>query len=331
MSLDAIREVGVHLGQRGPRVALLENLRFWRGEKDNDDTLASQFGELADLYVNDAFGTCHRRHSSIDLVTKKFEGCAYGGFLLHEELARLEKLRQSKERPNKSAEMYVVVLGGREIDHRCAALLNLKPRPDCFLIGGDCAYTLLDAQGHQVGTSYVDRTAGVASVLSRLEDERMDVVLPVDVLTAMDLDDTSEAEEAPMVDFPRDKAGFDIGKETRKRFRGILAKADRILWVGPMGVFTDWRYNTGTREIVKGIAFSGAYTVAGGADTMWAINHFGLAREFTHISTGGSAMLLYLSGSMLAGIQALKNPGAAGTAGSGSAGVPRDGLWTSRG
>lgn len=285
-------------------IVCLENVRFWGGEIVNDGDLGESYRSLADIFVNDAFGTCHREHASIVAVARNMPH--YQGFLLYEELRQLRRLKQAK----KENELYVVVLGGRETEFRHRAMKYLKPEPDYFLIGGDCACTIRAGFGRNVGTSWVDRrfTGQVRNVMRDVRRRGCQYELPEDVRVAPDLDDETDPINVKSSNIPPDMAVYDIGDEARNRLCEIVAAADRILWVGPMGLFTHWKHDGGTREIAKAIAFSGAYTVAGGADTMRAINRFGLARWYDHISTGGSAMLEYLSEQPMPGIAALLAP-----------------------
>ncbi len=281
-------------------IAVLENVRFLPGETKNDPEISKAFARLADVFVNDAFGTSHRAHASVVGIAEHLPH--YAGFLLHDELDHLDLLlSEDLDRP------YVVVLGGAKTSNKLPILEFLTPRVDIILIGGACAFTFLKAQWREVGTSRVeeDRIDGVRTILDNQATMGYRVELPRDMLVAPDADQDTQPREVEIDDFPHDCAGYDIGTKTRKAWDPLLRRAGTVLWNGPMGLFEDWRYNGGTRAIAKAIALGKAYSVAGGGETMSAINHFGLAWGFSHISTGGGASLEYLSGRPLPGVAAL--------------------------
>jgi phosphoglycerate kinase len=284
-------------------IAVLENVRFLPGETKNDPELAKAFARLADVYVNDAFGTSHRAHASVEAIAHLLPH--YAGFLLHDELKHLDGLlAEDMARP------YVVVLGGAKASNKLPILEFLAPRVDTILIGGACAFTFLRAQWREIGTSKVeeDLVDGVRTILDNQATMGYRVELPRDMLVAPNADPGTQPTEVDIDDFPHDASGFDIGNKTRKAWDPLLRRAGTVLWNGPMGLFEDWRYNGGTRAVAKAIALGKAYSVAGGGETMSAINHFGLAWGFSHISTGGGASLEYLSGRVLPGVAALLEP-----------------------
>ena len=281
-------------------IAVLENVRFHHGEAKNDPELAKAFARLGDIFVNDAFGTSHRAHASVDGIAQHLPH--YAGYLLHDELEALDLLlSEDLARP------YVVVLGGAKASNKLPILEFLAPRVDIILIGGACAFTFLKAQWREIGTSRVeeDLIDGVRKILDNQVTMGYRVELPRDMLVASNADPDNQPDEVDIDDFPHDAAGFDIGSKTRKAWDPLLRRAGTVLWNGPMGLFEDWRYNGGTRAIAKAIALGKAYSVAGGGETMSAISHFGLAWGFSHISTGGGASLEYLSGRTLPGVAAL--------------------------
>jgi phosphoglycerate kinase len=281
-------------------IAVLENVRFWPGETKNDKELAASYARLADIYVNDAFGTSHREHASVVGIARNLPH--YAGFLLIEELEHLDKLLSSDvQRP------YVVVLGGAKVSNKLPILEFLAPRTDLIVIGGAGAATFLKAQWREVGISKVeeDLIDSVRKILDNQATSGYRVELPRDMLVAQNAEQHTAPRQVDVDDFPHDCACYDIGIKTRRAWDPLLRKAGTIIWNGPMGLFEDWRYNGGTRAVAKAIALGKAYSVAGGGETMSAINHFGLGWGFSHISTGGGASLEYLSGVTLPGVAAL--------------------------
>jgi phosphoglycerate kinase len=288
----------------GPgEIAVLENVRFWPGETKNDLDLAKAYARLADIYVNDAFGTSHREHASVVGVAKFLPH--YAGFLMEEELDHLDKLLSvDVQRP------YVVVLGGAKVQNKLPILEFLAPRTDIILIGGAGAFTFLKAQWREVGISRVeeDLIDAVRKIMDNQATMGYRIELPRDILAAQNTEPSTPPRMVDVDDIPHDCAGYDIGVKTRKAWDPLLRRAGTVIWNGPMGLFEDWRYNGGTRAVAKAIALSKAYSVAGGGETMSAINHFGLGWGFSHISTGGGASLEYLSGRTLPGVAILLEP-----------------------
>ena len=297
-------EVPEVLNQIGPgEIAVLENTRFWPGETKNDPALAKAFARLADVYVNDAFGTSHRADASVDGIARLLPH--YAGFLLHDELDHLDTLLTDEvKRP------YTVVLGGAKVSNKLPILEFLAPKVDNVLIGGGCAFTFLKAQWREIGKSMIeeDMLDAARTIMTNQATMGYRIELPRDMLVAPNADPGTEPVCVDMDDFPPDCIGYDIGMKTRKAWDALLRRSGTVLWNGPMGFFEDWRYNGGTRAVAKAIAISKAYSVAGGGETMSAINHFGLGWGFSHISTGGGASLEYLSGKTLPGVAALLEP-----------------------
>lgn len=284
-------------------IAVLENVRFWPGETKNDNSLAKAYARLADIYVNDAFGTSHREHASVVGIARYLPH--YAGYLLIDELEHLDKLlSEDVLRP------FVVVLGGAKVQNKLPILEYLAPRTDSILIGGACAFTFLKAQWREVGISKVeeDLIDEVRKILDNQATMGYRVELPRDMLVAVNPEPLTSPRIVDIDDFPHDCCGYDIGPKTRRAWDPLLRRAGTVLWNGPMGLFEDWRYNGGTRAVAKAIALGKAYSVAGGGETMSAINHFGLGWGFSHISTGGGASLEYLSGVTLPGVAALLEP-----------------------
>lgn len=283
-------------------VILLENLRFESGETANDPEFADALAELADAYVNDAFGSAHRAHASVVGVAERLPSAA--GLLLLDEVEKLEKVLHDPEHP------YVAVLGGAKVSDKLAVIGNLLDRVDALCIGGAMAFTLLKAQGHDVGRSLVedDRLEEVRSVLGVAQDKGVDILLPVDVVAA---DSPNEGAEYEIVGLDKigDRMGVDIGPESAQHFGAVIGSAKTVLWNGPMGIFEIEAYAGGTKAVAEAVVKAtraGAYTVVGGGDSAAALKQLGLTEEVSHLSTGGGASLELLEGKDLPGVAVLR-------------------------
>ncbi|MGD8837410.1 MAG: phosphoglycerate kinase [Desulfobacteraceae bacterium] len=288
------------------QVLLLENLRFHEAETHNEESFASSLAALADIYVNDAFGTAHRAHASTEGVTH-FIQPAVAGFLIMKELDYLGGLNQNPERP------FVAILGGAKISGKIDVIQQLLPKVDRLLIGGGMAYTFLNAQGLSVGRSLLERDK-VALAKTLLAGAGGKIVLPVDCMGSSDSDfDNLRAGNLEPFDvdhIPDAVAGLDIGPKSIDLFKSALENAKTIVWNGPMGVFEIEETATGTFEIAKLLAqlgSQGAKTVIGGGDSAAAAEKAGVAEKISHISTGGGASLEFLEGKVLPGIAALSD------------------------
>lgn len=280
-------------------VLLLENTRFLAGETKNDDGIASDLGKLADVYVNDAFGSAHRAHASTEGITRHVSKSAQG-YLLQREVDYLTKLLESPAKP------YVAVLGGAKVSDKIGVIESLLSRVDALLIGGAMSYTFLKALGKEVGSS-------------RVEEDKLDVArdlyeraagkihLPHDHVVAAEF--SNEADHSTVEgEIPHGKMGLDIGSGTVTAYRERLLQAKTIVWNGPMGVFEMSNYARGTFAIAETLAEAtkrGALTVVGGGDSVAAINEAGYQDAVSHVSTGGGAMLEFLEGKTLPGVAAL--------------------------
>ncbi|TDC63800.1 phosphoglycerate kinase [Micromonospora sp. KC207] len=284
-------------------VALLENLRFNKGETSKDDTergaFADQLAALGEAYVDDAFGAVHRKHASVFDVPARLPHVA--GRLVLREVEVLARLTGEPERP------YVVVLGGSKVSDKLAVIEALLPKVDRLLIGGGMCFTFLKAQGHEVGTSLLEEEM-VDTCRGLLERADGKIVLPVDVVVA-DAFAPDAAHDTVRADgIPSHRLGLDIGPETVAVFAAALADAKTIFWNGPMGVFEMAAFANGTRGVAEAITKSGAFSVVGGGDSAAAVRALGLDESsFGHISTGGGASLEYLEGKTLPGIAALED------------------------
>jgi phosphoglycerate kinase len=285
-------------------VALLENLRFNKGETSKDDAergaFADQLAALGDAYVDDAFGAVHRKHASVYDVPARLPHVA--GRLVLREVEVLSTLTGSPERP------YVVVLGGSKVSDKLAVIEALLPTVDRLLIGGGMCFTFLKAQGHEVGTSLLEKDM-VDTCRNLLERGEGKIMLPVDVVAADAFAPDAAHDVVPADGIPSHRVGLDIGPETVAGFAAALRTGARtIFWNGPMGVFEMAAFAGGTRGVAEAIAESEAFSVVGGGDSAAAVRSLGLdEKSFGHISTGGGASLEYLEGKTLPGIAALEN------------------------
>jgi len=279
---------------------LLENLRFHIGEEKNDDGFARKLARLAEVYVNDAFGTAHRAHAStVGMVPYVKEKAA--GFLLKRECDFLDKLISSPERP------FLAILGGAKVSDKIPVIRNLMSVVDCILIGGAMAYTFLKAKGLGTGRSKVeeDQIELAEELLRTAEERKISILLPVDHVVA------EKAEQGVQTttisgDIPDDKVGLDIGPETVALYSKQIAEARTVFWNGPMGLFEIRPFDAGTMAIAKVLARAEATTVVGGGDSVAALKLSGYADKISHVSTGGGATLEYLEGKVLPGLAALE-------------------------
>jgi len=282
-------------------ILLLENLRFHREETENDPEFARRLSMLGDIFVNDAFGTCHRAHASTEGVTHYLESVA--GFLVEKEIEYFEKINRNPERP------FLLVLGGAKVSDKIPVLRNMLSRVDAIIIGGAMAYTFLKQRGIDIGSSrYEADVADVAlSILKEAEAGNVEIVLPVDHLVCDDPDEPNQITTTPDANIEEGFMGVDIGPRTVELFREKLKPARTIVWNGPMGIFEKDEFSQGTREMAEAIAESPALSVVGGGDSAAAVKKFGVEDRLSHISTGGGASLEYLEGKTLPGIAALED------------------------
>ena len=279
-------------------VALLENVRFEPGEERNDEDLAAALAELADVYVNDAFGAAHRAHASTEGVAHKLPHAA--GLLMERELSALSRALDNPGRP------LVVILGGAKISDKIGVIRKFLDTADAILVGGGIANTLVAAQGKEMGTSLVETgSLDVArQILDDAKTSKCDLVIPTDFVVASSPDDAANAETVTEV--APDKAALDIGPESIAAFSDWIAKAKTIVWNGPMGLFEVSPFDAGTRAIAAAVAASDGYSIVGGGDSVAAVHQAGLADQMDHVSTGGGASLEFLEGKTLPGVAALE-------------------------
>jgi phosphoglycerate kinase len=282
------------------QVLLLENVRYYKEETANDPEFSRKLAALADVFVNDAFGTAHRAHASTEGVTKFLPSCA--GFLIEKEISFFQPVLDDPAKP------MVAVIGGAKVSSKIAVLESLLPNCASFIIGGGMAYTFLKAQGVEVGTSLVenDFIETASQFLAAAEKRGTQVILPLDhvVAAAFDADATPEAVDGQAV--PSDKMALDIGPRTIEAACAAIAGARTVVWNGPLGVFEFDNFAAGTKAVAEAIAACEGTTVVGGGDSVAAANKFGLADRLDHVSTGGGASLEFLEGKALPGIVALQ-------------------------
>ncbi len=284
-------------------VVLLENLRFYKGETDNDPEFAKQLAELGDVYVNDAFGSAHRAHASTEGVTHYIEQCA-AGYLMQRELDYLGNAIENPRRP------FTAILGGAKVSGKIDVIQNLFDKVDYLLIGGGMVFTFLKAEDYNVGKSLVeeDKIELARKILKDAETKEIGFILPTDVVCAKEFSNDSPSEVHDIDNIPDDMIGLDIGPKTIRNFKEIIALSKTIIWNGPMGVFEFDNFANGTKEIAEALADATAYgstTIVGGGDSAAAIKKFGLEHAVSHVSTGGGASLEFLEGKTLPGVAAL--------------------------
>lgn len=277
-------------------ILVLENTRFHKEEKKNDPEMARQLASLADVYVNDAFGSAHRAHASTEGVTKFLPAVA--GFLLEKEIQYLDQAIENPKRP------FVAILGGAKVSDKIGVIKNLLSKADTVLIGGGMANTFFKAQGYPIGDSLVeDDVLDTARELAKIGGQKLR--LPVDVVIADKFDDSAQTKVIDVGPVPDGWRILDIGPQTVANFSKVIADADTVVWNGPMGVFEMPNFAKATFAIAKAVADSDAVSIIGGGDSAAAIAQSGLADKISHISTGGGASLEMLEGIQLPGLAAL--------------------------
>ncbi|MDR2514873.1 MAG: phosphoglycerate kinase [Christensenellaceae bacterium] len=283
-------------------VMLLENVRFHKEEEKNDEAFSKALASLADVYVNDAFGTAHRAHASTEGVAKFLPAVA--GYLIGKELSVMGKALEDPIRP------FVAILGGKKVSDKIGVINNLLEKVDSILIGGAMSYTFSAAQGGKIGKSLLeaDKVELAASLIKKAQEKGVKLLLPVDTVCADAFSNDANISVHAAGQIPDDLEGLDIGPETIELFAAEIAKAKTIIWNGPMGVFEMPKFAVGTVGVAKAMAEnSGAVTIIGGGDSAAAVEQLGFADKMSHISTGGGASLEFLEGIELPGVAALNN------------------------
>lgn len=282
-------------------ILMLENLRFEKGETKNDENLAKELASMAEIYINDAFGVCHRAHASVEAITRFFDVKA-AGFLLQKEIKFADNLLRHPARP------FVAVVGGSKVSGKLQALINLLSKVDKLIIGGGMAFTFLKALGYDIGNSLLEEELleDARAIMKRGRELGVKIYLPVDVAVARTCSSEAFMSYVPTQEIPSGFMGLDIGPASGKLFREALADAQTIWWNGPMGVFEIEKFAKGSLKMAHFIGDSHATTIIGGGDTADVVARSGEADEMTFISTGGGASLELIEGKELPGVKPLR-------------------------
>ncbi|GAB4446450.1 MAG: phosphoglycerate kinase [Bacteroidales bacterium] len=286
-------------------VALLENLRFYPEEEAGDEKFAQELSKLADVYINDAFATSHRKHTSVATIVKYFDENAYFGLLLENEILNLDKVLFEAEPP------FTAIIGGAKVSTKIGVIKNLLNKVDNMIIGGGMAFTFIKALGGKVGESIIedDKIDLAKSIIQEVMLKGVNLYLPTDAVIANGFSNEADTQTVSADSIPDGWMGLDIGPKTRRRFAEIINHSQTILWNGPMGVFDMENFRQGTKSIAIAVAsatISGSFSLIGGGDSVAAINQYNLADQMSYVSTGGGAMLEYLEGRELPGISAIR-------------------------
>ncbi|RLQ85109.1 phosphoglycerate kinase [Planomicrobium sp. Y74] len=290
------KEIG---GMQEGDILLLENVRFHAGEEKNDETLAKSFADLADVFVNDAFGAAHRAHASTAGIAKHLPSVS--GLLLEKELDVLGKALSEPERP------FTAIIGGAKVKDKIGVIDHLLDKVDNLLIGGGLSYTFIKAKGFEIGNSLVeeDKMELARTFIRKAEEKGVKFYLPIDATVASEFSKDAETKQVKIEEIPSDWMGLDIGPETAELYRNVIKDSKLVIWNGPMGVFEMEPFANGTRSVAEAMAETEAYTVIGGGDSAAAVEKFNVADKMDHISTGGGASLEFMEGKELPGVTAL--------------------------
>ncbi len=279
-------------------ILVLENLRFYNEEKENNKRFAMSLSELADIYVNDAFAASHRAHASMEAITNYLPSAA--GLLLKKEINSIKKIIKNPKKP------FVAVMGGAKVSDKIELIKKLLKKVDKILIGGAMMFTFYKAQGIETGKSLVEKDKlNLAKDILKISKDK--IMLPVDTLVASKIDKSAKkTKNIDIKNIPKNMYGVDIGKETINKYKDIISDAKTVVWNGPMGVFEIPKFAKGTKEIAKSIAGSKAVSLVGGGESAAAVDKLKLQKKFTHVSTAGGAFLEFLEGKRLPAIKALE-------------------------
>jgi len=286
-------------------VLLLENLRFYKEETKGDEVFAKKLADLADIYVNDAFGTAHRAHASTTIIAKYFEEKLFG-FVIENELKSIDNVISASSKP------FTAILGGAKVSSKITIIENLLGKVDNLIIGGGMTFTFIKAMGGQIGNSLVeeDYLETAKSVIQKAKDAGVKLLLPIDSLNGDDFNNEANRSVSDVDAIPDGWMGLDIAEKSIQLFSETILNSKTILWNGPMGVFEMDNFQKGTEEIAIAITkatANGAFSLVGGGDSVAAINKFNMAKKVSYVSTGGGALLEYIEGKELPGIKAIRN------------------------
>ncbi|MBN2664473.1 MAG: phosphoglycerate kinase [Bacteroidales bacterium] len=300
---DKVKQVADNL-QQG-EVLLLENLRFHAAETKGDFDFSKKLSELADVYINDAFGTAHRAHASTTIVADFFPNAKLFGYIMESELKSLDKVMEDVHKP------YTAIIGGSKVSSKITIIENLLTKVDNLIIGGGMAFTFVKANGGNIGNSLVeeDFLEKIPALYELAEKNNAKIHLPVDSLNADKFDKDAHVSLSDIDKIPNDRMGLDIGPKTVDLFKKVISQSKTILWNGPVGVFEFEKFEEGTKAVGLSIAEAtknGAFSLIGGGDSVAAISKFDLTDQVSYVSTGGGALLEYMEGKILPGIAAIK-------------------------
>jgi phosphoglycerate kinase len=285
-------------------VLLLENLRFHGREKKGDEEFAKLLAKHGDVYINDAFGTAHRAHASTTTIAQFFPNDKMFGYLVENEIISVDKVLNSTEKP------LTAIVGGAKVSSKITIITKLLDKVDNLIIGGGMAYTFVKAQGGTVGNSLVedDYLETATQIINEAKEKGVNLLIPVDTVAADEFSNDANVETCPTSEIKEGWMGLDIAENSILEFKNVIANSKLILWNGPMGVFEMSKFQNGTKQIALAVAEAtenGAFSLVGGGDSVAAVNMFDLSKRVSHVSTGGGAMLEYLEGKLLPGIEAI--------------------------
>lgn len=282
-------------------ILLLENVRFYAGEEKNDEELAKEFANLADIYVNDAFGAAHRAHASTEGIAHHIPAVA--GHLMEKELRVLGKALKEPERP------FTAIIGGAKVKDKIGVIDNLIDKVDHLIIGGGLAYTFVKAQGYEIGKSLLeeDKIDLAKEYMAKAKEKGVQFHMPLDVIIGDDFSNDANTHVVDIDSIPADWEAMDIGPKTIEKYSEIVKDSKLVIWNGPMGVFELEPFAKGTTNVAEALSQTKGYTVIGGGDSAAAVEKFGYANQMDHISTGGGASLEFMEGKDLPGVVALND------------------------
>ncbi|ALX50412.1 phosphoglycerate kinase [Lentibacillus amyloliquefaciens] len=280
-------------------IVLIENVRFDPNEEKNGPELVQAFADMADLYVNDAFGAAHRAHASTTGIAEKLPAAA--GFLMEKEIEVLTKALDNPERP------FTAIIGGAKVKDKINVIDHLLDKVDNLIIGGGLAYTFVKAQGYEIGKSLLeeDKLDMAKEFMQKARDKGVNFVMPEDAIVADDFSEDANTKTVDITAIPSDWEALDIGPETRKKYKKAVSDSKLVIWNGPMGVFEYGAFAGGTKSVAESLAETEGYTIIGGGDSAAAVEKFGFAGDMNHVSTGGGASLEFMEGKVLPGVNAL--------------------------
>ncbi|MCJ0742461.1 phosphoglycerate kinase [Pedobacter montanisoli] len=286
-------------------VLLLENLRFHAEEEKGDEDFAKQLADLADVYVNDAFGTAHRAHASTTIVAKFFPNVKYFGYLMAQEIENADKVLKGANKP------FTAIMGGAKVSDKILLIENLLDKVDNLIVGGGMAYTFAKAQGGEIGNSLLeeDKLSLCLELIEKAKAKGVELVLPVDTIIADKFDNNAQKSETGIGEIPLGWMGLDIGPKTIAIFSEVIKNSKTVLWNGPMGVFEMSNFEHGTKAVAEAVVAAtqnGAFSLIGGGDSAAAIAKFGFENQVSYVSTGGGALLEYMEGKELPGVKAIQ-------------------------